>query len=241
MPSQFFPFALAVLFIIQLSLVDPSEKDLNPKTDNLNTSIQLHILKSLKDLNCNITDLKSEMTAVKCELSEYKQLNKENEQKIKKLETENEYLQMKVDYLETRTRSNTLILSGASLNNIRDNASPNQLLDMSVKNIKDTFDFNLRKDDVMDCRKLTSRFNQSSSILITLANSFIKNDLMSTVIEKDKSEGINLNVNEFLSTKSANLLYKLRTLKKKNKEKIYCCFANMAVFFIKFGRILNQS
>lgn len=113
-----------------------SGSDLDPKQDQLSTAIQLQILKCLKNVDATMNELKLELVAVKNELSDCKKSALENEQLVASLRAENKHLADKVDDLQTRSRINTLALSGPVVK-IEDNSSPAQLLDQSIKYIQD--------------------------------------------------------------------------------------------------------
>lgn len=92
----------------------------------------------------------NELAAVKSELNEYKKLTSNYESKIEALETENKYWQSKVEKLELHDRVNKLVLSGPAIK-LNNNYLPAQLRDESIKNVKEVYNFDLRKEDVNKC------------------------------------------------------------------------------------------
>ena len=217
------------LATIESTITSSEEISENNSSSN---SVQLHILRTLQQLNLNMKGLREEMASVKEEVSYYKTLSNDYKSKIEKLESENKNLLNKVDFLETNDRMNTLLLSGP-LVKISANSTPSDLVDQSIKNIKQVYNFDLRKNDIIKCTKIKAQNQRRGQILLTLGSNLRKNELISTVAVKDKRNGVPLNINEFLSTRNANLLYQLRMLRKDNKEKIYSCFSRHGRVYYK--------
>ena len=167
-------------FIAQVSNVQPKESELDLNSSKFNNVIQLRILKFLKEMNTNLVELKAEV-------SEQNKLFEQYERKIEDLKTENNKLQLKFDDLESKSRLNTLVLSGSSVKT-ENNPSPRHLLNQSITNIKETYDFDLQKEEVMNCHILRSKDNQNNRILLTLNNSFTKSDLINKFCHKKGQE-----------------------------------------------------
>jgi hypothetical protein len=167
---------------------------------------------------------------VKNDLAVIKKQNEGYENKIKVLTKENKLLQSKISNLETATRSKQLILSGPLLRETK-NASPEELVDASVRHIKNVYNFELDRSTIEDCHHF-KRTGQVPQLLLSLNNTYTKNQIIRSVINTDKTRGIDLNINEYLSSCNSNLLYRLRLLRKENRNKIFSCFPrNGRVFF----------
>ena len=134
------------------------------------------------------------------------------------------------------SRANTLLLSGATINALDDNVSPSNIVAHSLTGIKDTYNFDLKKEDVQHCQRLRGKDNKPDRILLTLNNGFTKSDLMSSVIQKNKSQGVALNVNEYLSTYNGHLLYRLRQLRKTYNGKVFSSFSRNGRIFYKIRK-----
>jgi hypothetical protein len=76
-------------------------------------------------------------------------------------------------------------------------------------------------------------FDRTPRIVLSLQNIIKKNVLISKVIKTDKTRGINLSVNEYLSSNNAHLLYKLRCLRKECPNKIFACYSRNGNIFYK--------
>lgn len=220
--------------IVKLGAInEPVSSDVSQQQNSLNINVQLEILKCLKENKADMNKLMSELTAVKCELNEYKTLAATYENKIQSLETENKSLQTKIEQFEVRNRSNTLVLSGPAIK-VNANSSPAQLRDASIKNIKDIYNFELRKENVFNCQQMRMKDGKfNGRLLLTINNAIVKNELISSVIRKDKSDGVNLNIGEFLTKNNSNLLYQMRNLRRKHEGKIFSCFSRQGRIFFK--------
>ena len=227
--------------IDKIESAEPSLQDVSsasettPITEMNDRSLQLAILRSLQNLNANVAGLTNEMSAMKEELSAYKNIAQNCESKITSLESENKRLLHKIEDMERSMQSNTLILSGPNIK-CSDLHSPVQLRDLSIRNLKETYNYNLRNEDVFDCKKLNSKDASNSKLLLTLHSPFTKRDLINKVIQTDKRKGVKVNVNEFLSPINSELLYKIRGLRKNNKQKIYSCFSRDGRVFCKLKK-----
>lgn len=218
--------------VSKIGAMEPNRHDLVPSNSEApidSSNVQQQILKIVKDISADVMSIKEE-------LSIYKKITSDYGVKIEKLERENVSLQKKVNDLEADSRVNTVMLSGPSLNNINDHLAPRQLLDQSIAKIKQTYNYNLKKTDVANCRRIRGKNRDDKRVLITFNNAFVKSDLISSVIKKDKKNGVNLNVNEYLSFHNANLLYNLRELRKTNKAKIYSCFTRYGRVYYKLQK-----
>ena len=102
-----------------------------------------------------------------------------------------------------------------------------------MHHIKNVYNFDLAKSDVNDCNRFRGKDENDQRIILTLKNAITKSELISKVIKTDKKNGMNLNINEYLSTNNANLLYKLRCLRKEHKNKIFSCFSRNGFVFYK--------
>ena len=193
----------AVKLADSLANVIPGDNDILSKQTEDNQHSQSEILTYLKRIDTKVESLHSELASVKEELLKYKKSNEEYQVKIEALESENKHLVNKLNAVESASRLNTLVLSGRSVK-INNNSSPTDLLRQSIANIKSTYNFNLTQHDVSNCTKLKGDENKSDRILLTLHSTFTKNDLISSVIKKNKSKGVNLNINEYLSSYNAN-------------------------------------
>ena len=208
----------------------------NINSEDLNRQVQLELLKGLKSINDKVTNLQASLDSVNQELSgmkndiaDNKRMTDGNIIKIDNLRKENKVLHNKINDLEVRSRSNTLILAGP-LVRIDNRQSPDELINQSIINVKDVYNFNLDKNDISDCQRFRGK---NDSILLSFKNYQAKNNLISSVIRKNKSGGVNLNINEYLSSYNADLLFKLRTLRKKYKTKIFSCFSRNGLIFYK--------
>ena len=203
--------------ITDLSQVNPSAKDRQPgnvaknssknknkidakvnedaAAERLSASVQIEILKCLKGINNQITDLQGslnvatkEITEVKIELGEYKTLVTKYELEVTHLKSNNDTLQRKVNHLERESRLNKLILSGP-LVKINNNSSPEELINQSVNHIKNVYQFDLDKYEVLDCQRLRGKENNNNNerIILSLNNNITKSALLSKVIKTDKS------------------------------------------------------
>lgn len=98
--------------------------------------------------------------------------------------------------MEVQERSNKALLSEA-LVDIQNNLTPRQLRDEAIKHIKTVYDCNVPKNKITNCRRLRGVTKQKDRIILSFSNDFSKNDLISKVIETDKSHGVNLFINEY--------------------------------------------
>ena len=203
--------------------------------DPNNVNSRTAILTFLKEMNGNILSLQSELVAAKQEICGLKQCIKDYECKVKTLEQENSKLRRQVNDLESTSRATTLLLSGPAIS-LADDSSPSQMLTHSLTKIKDVYNFDLSNEDVQNCQRIRGKDNVNDKILLTLNNTFKKNELMSTVIQKDKKEGVSLNVNEYLSSYNSQLFYNLRQLRKKYNGKIFACFTRNGRIFYKIKK-----
>ena len=99
--------------------------------------------------------------------------------------------------MEVQERSNKVLLSGP-LVNIQNSLTPRQLRDEAIKHIKTVYNYDVPKSDITNCRRLRGATKQKDRIILSFANDFSKNDLISKVIETDKSQGVNLSINEYI-------------------------------------------
>ena len=224
--------------IDKVAAAEPSPDNVSVAQNSTSTTdiVQLEILKHLKELRAGMDNVISELTAVKLELMDYKKLAQENEKKIQNLEAENKLWQEKAEENEVRNRANTLLLSGPAVK-INNSYSPSQLRDQSIKNIKEIYNFDLQKYDVYNCQPLRTKDNTiTGQILLMVNNAIVKNELISAVIKKDKRNGINLNIGEFLTKRNSNVLYQLRNLRRNHKGKIFSCFSRNGSVFYKLTK-----
>ena len=189
----------------------------------------------LDEVNSNLHEVRSELKSAHVEIANLKKSNEAYKKKILSLSSENETLYTKLDTCEKGIRSCCLLVSGPRIRYDLD-ATELQLLDTSIEAIKSTYNFDLKKDDVTECRRFGAKDNSQQSILIKLRNKFIKDDILSSVISKDKREGVDVSVNEFLSSHNSLLFYKVRQLKKKHKQKIYTTFTRNGTVFYKLKK-----
>ena len=227
--------------LAKITTIEPKPSD-NPENSSSTFEImQLQILNYLKGLQSGMDILLNEVTAVKRELNDYKKLTHDNELKIKKLEAENKVWQDKIELSEVRNRANTLILSGPAIK-IRQTYSPAQMRNESIKNIKEIYNFNLRKEDVFNCQQMRTGNNKTNGqILLTINNAIVKNELITAVIKKDKSKGVNLNICEYLTKHNANALYQLRNLRKDHRGKLFSCFSRNGFIYYKLTKDANPT
>jgi hypothetical protein len=248
--------------INDLNMVQPNSNDMLPasnkkkpgnknnatkkvKTEEEQTAstVQIAILKCLKEIKDNISDLhvslndaKQEISSLKGEVGEYKNLVQCQEQKIDSLQNDNNNLQRKINGLERDSRINKVILSGPLIK-INNNLSPVELLDQSVKHIKNVYNHDIARIDVSDCYRLRGKedagINNNQRIILSFNNTMAKNSLMSSVIKTNKTRGVNLNINEYLSAQNAHILYVLRCLRKKHHDKIFACFSRNGLVYYK--------
>jgi hypothetical protein len=89
---------------------------------------------------------------------------------------------------------------------------------------------------VLDCQCLRGKedsINNNERIILSLSNNITKSALISKVIKTDKSKGVNLSVNEYLSSYNAHILYKLRFLRKEHRNSIFACFSRNGLVYYK--------
>ena len=228
-------------FIAKISTIeaDHSDASINQASTNTFAMMHLQILTYLKGIKSGMDIMLNELTAVKLELNEYKQLSRDNEAKIKRLEADNKAWKEKIEETEVRNRANTLVLSGPAIK-ISNNYSASQMRNDSIKNIKEIYNFNLKKDDVYNCQLMRTKDNKpNGQILLTINNAIAKNDLISAVIKKDKTKGVKLNICEFLTKRNANVLYQLRNLRKDYQGKLFSVFSRNGFIFYKLRKESN--
>jgi hypothetical protein len=208
----------------------------------LSNDILMEILNSLKVMNGKMSDLQGsvnavtiEITEVKAELTQYKNLVEEYKQEITVLKSTNKSLQQKVNEIEKDSRINKLILSGPIMK-FNENSSPEQILDHSIKNIKNVYNFDLTKNDISNCHRLRGKDNNAQRVVLSLNNNIKKSALISKVIQTDKTRGISLSINEYLSSHNSHILWKLRCLRKEHPTRIFSCFSRNGNVFYKAQR-----
>lgn len=76
----------------------------------------------------------------------------------------------------------------------------------------------------------------TGQILLSLNNAIVKNELMSAVIQKNKKDGVALNIGEFLTKHNSNIFYQMRTLRKNHQGKIFSCFSRQGRIFYKLTK-----
>ena len=207
--------------------------------DSLSAKAFLQILKSLKSLQGDMASLQASVTHANNEIAQLQQkLQDSNElintqqTAIEDLRATNETLLKKNNDLEARQKSNKILLSGPLID-IDNNLTPRQLRDQAIQNIKTVYNHDIAPSVIQNCERLRGTTKQKDRLILSFSNDFSKSDLISKVIQTDKSNGVNLNINEYLSAHNANLLYQLRMLRKSNKNAISSCFSRNGRIYYK--------
>lgn len=196
------------------------------------TSIDENFSKIQKEL----VEVKTDLNIAKTEISELKKTVDEQNLEITALQDELTRDKKMIDDLEHASRAQTVILSGPAIQ-FNEQASNLELLHNSCRALHNTYNFDLRHPDVKECTRFAPTSAGEKRIKLSFVSNFVKDALIDHVIRRDKSNGIDLNVNEFLSPRNSTLAYELRTIRKKNPGRIYATFTRNGKVFYK----LNQT
>lgn len=204
---------------------------------NLNSRALVQIIRSLQTIDNRLTELHTTITQeigeLKKELQDSHKIINEQKSIVEKLQKQNDLLEKKLNDAEMDSRSNKLVLSGSLIKMPR-NMTPSQMRNEAIQHIKSVYNYDLPKDNIVDCKRLRGKDDASDDrIILSLDNAFLKSDLMTTVIQKDKRKGVPLNINEYLTSFNANLLYHLRGTRKKYPNKIFSCFSRQGRVYYK--------
>lgn len=195
------------------------------------TSIDENFSKIHKEL----VEVKTDLNVAKTEIDGLKKTVDKQTLEINALKEELTREKNSIDNLEHASRAQTVILSGPAIN-YDQQASNLELLHKSCRALQNTYNFDLRHGDVKECTRFAPTNSGEKRIKLSFVSAFVKDALIDRVIQKDKSNGINLNVNEFLSPFNSTLAYELRTIRKKNPDKIYATFTRNGKVFYKINQ-----
>lgn len=170
-----------------------------------------------------LVEVKTDLNTAKNEISELKKTVDEQNLEINALKEELSRDRNMIDNLEHASRAQTVILSGPAIN-YDQQASNLELLHKSCRALQNTYNFDLKHGDVKECTRFAPTNNGEARVKLSFISAFVKDALLDHVIRKDKSNGINLNVNEFLSPLNSTLAYELRTVRRKKSRKNICYF-----------------
>lgn len=140
-----------------------------------------------------------------------------------------------IDNLQNTARAQTVIISGPAVT-YNERSSNLDILNSTCRALRNTYKFELKHGDVKECTRFPPNNNNEIRVKLTFLSSFVKDALMDCVIRKNKSNGVDLNIIEFLSSKNSGLLFDIRQLKKKNPGRIFAVFSRNGRVFYK----LNQ-
>ena len=140
-----------------------------------------------------------------------------------------------IDNMQSASRAQTVILSGPAVT-YNERSSNLDILNLTCQTLRNVYNFDLKHGDVKECTRFAPSNNNELRVKLTFLSNFVKDALMDRVIQKNKSNGVDLNVNEFLSSKNSSLLFNIRQIKKKNPGRIFAVFSRNGKVFYK----LNQ-
>lgn len=195
------------------------------------SSIDAKIDAKVGDIRTTLENTQLELYEAKQEIADLKQCRDEQDLELHALREQMSKNKQKIDDLERISRNNSIILSGPIVK-FNQNCTDLELLETVKTAIKNVYGFDLKQFDIGRVQRIGKDPNRPQ-ILIALNSSFVKNAIMTKVIGTDKTHGIALNINEYLSSNNSNLLYELRRLRKQNPGKIYSSFS-------RHGRILYK-
>ena len=199
---------------------------------DVNAKALVYIINTLSSIDNKCATLTNEIFTLKTELQESQKKIASQSEEIEELKTTNKLLIQQLNHTESKARSNAVVLSGLLIN-ASNKQSPRVLRDQAVQHIKNVYNFDLPVQEISNCERVWSKERSNDKIILSLTNNFVKSDLITKVIRTDKRNGVNLNVDEYLSQYHANLLYQLRTLRKTNPNKIFACFSRNGRIFYK--------
>ena len=100
-----------------------------------------------------------------------------------------------------------------------------EILNSTCRALRNVYNFDLKHGDVKECTRFAPSNNNELRVKLTFLSNFVKDALMDKVIRKNKSNGVALNINEYLSSKNSSLLFDMRKIRKNNPAWTYiCCF-----------------
>ena len=209
-----------------------TSNDDHPLPADMNAKALAYIMQTLRSIDDKFATLTSEINSLKKEIMDSHKTISDQRQEIEDLKKTNLSLTQKLNDNEMHARSNALLLSGPMVY-ANNEQSPQLLRDKVVQDIKNVYDFDLPKAEISNCVRIRGKVKTNDRIILSLTNNFVKSDLMSKVIQSDKRNGVTLNINEHLSQYNSDLLYRLRTLRKANPNKIFACFSRNGRIFYK--------
>ena len=200
-------------------------------------------------LTRELSSVKGQLKFAQNEIKDLKNKNRQISQELKNIkESKNDNSSnSNLHYLQREMRQKSLIFSGPN-SKIPNPPIPRKIAENAIRAFEIEAGFKIELDCIQDCRRF-SKIENDSRILLTFTSTFIKNDLLTKYLTRQRSNNTppKLYVSEYLSNEQSNIFYRMRQLKRQeNMEgRIHSVFTRRGITAVKLNadstpRFLNS-